>query len=140
MRAVTGVECTLGRDDGPSIEGLAHPVEWQRFAIDRTEVAHAIFTDYLNALGVVMAGPFEAGAASFGAMRRWTTSSSTSASLGRRKQCSRPRTESPAYRNHLLTAILGLSGGRSSRISCAKKAPRRRGGAEEGVGDGIAAG
>jgi len=64
MLAVPAGTYTLGRDDGPRSERPAHPVALPAFRIDRTEVTNAAFAEYLNALAIPIAAPFEAGEAS----------------------------------------------------------------------------
>lgn len=64
MVAVPAGRYRLGRDDGPAIERPAHLVDVQAFRIDRTEVTNAAFAEYLNALRLQVAAPFEAGEAS----------------------------------------------------------------------------
>ena len=54
---------TMGRDNGPASEAPAHPVRLQGFRIDRTEVTNAAFAEYLNALAIPVATPFEGGSA-----------------------------------------------------------------------------
>lgn len=64
MLSVPAGTYTLGRNDGPRIERPAHSVALRGFRIDRTEVTNAAFAEYLNALGIPVAEPFEAGNAS----------------------------------------------------------------------------
>lgn len=54
----------IGRDDGPRIEQPAHTLNLEAFRIDRTEVTNAGFAEYLNALAIAVAEPFDAGDAS----------------------------------------------------------------------------
>ncbi|MEM1049948.1 MAG: SUMF1/EgtB/PvdO family nonheme iron enzyme [Pseudomonadota bacterium] len=64
MLGVPAGTYTLGRDGGPRAEQPAHSVDVAAFRIDRTEVTNAAFAEYLNALNLPVAEPFEAGAAS----------------------------------------------------------------------------
>ena len=64
MLSVPAGTYTLGRDDGPRSERPAHSVTLPAFRIDRTEVTNAAFAEYLNALAIPVAEPFEAGEAS----------------------------------------------------------------------------
>ncbi len=68
MLAVPAGTYTLGRDDGPRAEQPAHAIDVAAFRIDRTEVTNAAFAEYLNALNLPVAEPFEAGAASLRAL------------------------------------------------------------------------
>lgn len=54
---------TLGRDDAAADQKPAHRVTLAAFRIDRTEVTNSAFAEYLTLLGLRLARPFVAGAA-----------------------------------------------------------------------------
>ncbi|MGL4237469.1 formylglycine-generating enzyme family protein [Tabrizicola sp.] len=63
MLSVPAGNWTIGRDDARRDQRPAHTVALETFGIDRTEVTNAAFAEYLNALGLQVAGDFAAGEA-----------------------------------------------------------------------------
>ncbi len=63
MIAISAGQYPIGNDDGPADQRPAHTVTLSAFQIDRHEVRNGAFAEFLNALGLTLAGPVAPGRA-----------------------------------------------------------------------------